>query len=92
MRNYGQYQSRGRQTGRTFTNARQFFDVARLNAQLERVKAMGLTRVLGPDTIYITDKALATGVAWEKWFVVYLKGQYKFILSSPQVWSKILNV
>ena len=68
------------------------FDIAKLNARLEQVKAMGLIKNLNIDTIYVTDKALAMGVAWEKWFVVYLKGQYKYILSSPQVWSKILNV
>ena len=68
------------------------FDIAKLNARLEQVKAMGLIKNLNIDTIYVTDKALAMGVAWEKWFVVYLKGQYKYILSSPQVWSKILTV
>jgi hypothetical protein len=92
MRYRQQYNFRGRQTGKTFTNAQNLFDAARLDAQLERVKAMGVIKNLNIDTIYITDKALAAGVAWEKWFVVYLKGQYKFILSSPQVWSKILNV
>lgn len=68
-------------------NSRPAFDVAALAAQLEKVRISGIVSELPNDTVYIKDKIFDTPV--EKWFMIYLRSKYTYILSSPETWDKL---
>lgn len=65
------------------------FNVAKLQAQLEKLKGMDIMTELPNNTVYLKDSFIEVRI--EPWFAEYLRRGYDYILSSPKVWNELIR-